>query len=97
MRSEGDGFHNRVVGGVTDEGLLEVVNDRVSGGEEDIGAVGIHCNAGKLSAAFFCVLLGCWSPVVQKSFDHSAVLDTDVCRCWGKVLYPSVEISDNMS
>ena len=97
MRSEGDRFHDRVVGGVADEGLLEVVDDRVRGGEEDIGAVCIHCDTGKLSAAFFGVLLGCWSPVVQESFDHSAVLNTDICRCWDKVLYPSVEISDDMS
>ena len=97
MRSKGDRFHNRVVCGVADESLLEVVDDRVCGGEKDVGAVGVYCDAGELAAAFFGVFFRCWSSIVQESFDHSTVLNTDICRCWDEVLYPSVEISDDVS
>jgi hypothetical protein len=57
MRSERDGFHDRVVRGVTDEGLLEIVYNGVCGSEKDVGAVCIHCDASKLTAAFFGIFL----------------------------------------
>ena len=97
MWSEGDWFHDGVVGGVADEGLCEVVDDGIGRGEEYVSAIGVYCDSCELAATFFGVFFGCWSPAIEESFDHGAVLDTDVCRCWRKVLDPSVEVGDNMS
>ena len=57
MRAKGYWFHNWVVSGVSDEGLGEVVHDGVSCGEEYVGSVGVHGDAGELASAFFCVFL----------------------------------------
>ena len=97
MWSEGDWFHDWIVGGVSDEGLCEVVDDGVGRSEEYIGAIGVHCDACELAATFFGIFFGCWSPAIEKAFDHGAILDANICCCWRKVLDPSIEVGDDMS
>ena len=65
MRSEWDGFQDRIVGRVADECLCEVVDYGIGSGEEDVSAIGIHCDACEFSAAFFSIFFGCWSPAVE--------------------------------
>ena len=81
MWSEGDWFHDGVVGGVADEGLCEVVDDGIGRGEEYVGAIGVYCDACELAATFFGVLIRCWVPAVKQAFDHCTILDRYVgCR-----------------